>query len=220
MKPILAIAAVLCLLAIASAQAPPPLAIVEQSLPSFDAGIETHLLLHAAGGVPPYRWRVSEGELPDGLILAPEGLLVGRATKPGMFSLTITVEDSARPAHSISRDFRGLVSASLLLSWLRPPLIHGSQIDGAVQVSNGSKDDFDLTAIIVAVNALGRATALGYQRMTLKAGATNVHISFVETLPPGTYIVHADAIAEIPAKNTILRQHLQTSSPLLVTQGP
>jgi hypothetical protein len=220
MKPVLAIVAVLSLCAVASAQAPPPLAIVEQSLPTFDAGIEFRIPLHATGGVPPYHWSAASPDLPEGTALTADGVLTGRATKPGTFAITIIVEDSGRPAHSISRDFRGVVSASLLLDWLRPPVVHGNQIDGAAQVSNGSKDDFDLTAIIVAVNAIGRATALGYQHITLKSGATNVPIPFTETLPPGAYVIHADAVAEIPAKNTILRQRLQTPSPLPVVQGP
>jgi hypothetical protein len=211
---------VLCLSGFVAAQTAPPLAIVEDSLPALDAGVYIHIPLHATGGVPPYRWSVPASDLPEGMVLAPEGFLVGRPTKPGAFALTITVEDSGHPAHSINKTFRALVTAALLLDWLRPPLIHGNRIDGAVQVSNGSKDDFDLTVIIVSVNAVGRATALGYQHFNLKAGATSIQIPFEETLSPGTYAVHADAVAEIPAKNSILRQHLQTSAPLPVTVGP
>jgi hypothetical protein len=47
-----------------------------------------------------------------------------------------------------------------------------------------------------------------------------MQIPFGETLPPGTYVVHADAVAEIPSKNSILRQRLQTPAPLPVTFGP
>jgi len=210
----------LCLCGFAAAQTAPPLAIVEDSLPALDAGVHLHIPLHATGGVPPYHWSVPESDLPAGIVLASEGFLVGRPTKPGAFAFTITVEDSGHPAHSINKTFRALVTAALLLDWLRPPRIHGNRIDGAVQVSNGSKDDFDLTVIIVAVNANGRATALGYQHFDLKAGITGIQIPFGETLPPGTYVVHADAVAEIAARNSILRQRLQTPIPLPVTVGP
>ena len=210
----------LCLCAFVAAQTVPPLVIVEDSLPALDAGIEIHIPLHATGGVPPYHWSVPASDLPVGVVLTMEGFLTGRPTKPGAFAPTITVEDSGRPAHSVNKTFRALVTAPLLLDWLRPPLIHGNRIDGAVQVSNGSKDDFDLTIIIVSVNDVGRATALGYQHFNLKAGATSIQIPFGETLPPGVYVVHADAVAEIPAKNSILRQHLQTPTPLPVTLGP
>jgi hypothetical protein len=193
---------------------------VENDLPALDAGVEIHIPLHATGGVPPYHWNAPASDLPEGVALTSEGFLTGRPSKPGAFFLTITVEDSGHPAHSINKTFRGLVTAALLLDWLRLPLIHGNHIDGAVQVSNGSKDDFNLTVIIVAVNAVGRATALGHQHFNLKAGATSIQIPFGETLPPGAYIIHADAVAEIPAKNSILRQRLQTPVPLPVTFGP
>jgi hypothetical protein len=210
----------LCLSGFVAAQTAPPLAIVEENLPALDAGVYIHIPLHATGGVPPYHWSASASDLPEGMVLLSEGFLIVRPTKPGAYALTITLEDSGHPAHSINKTFRVLVTAPLLLDWLRPPLIHGNRIDGAVQVSNGSKDDFDLTVIIVSVNAVGRATALGYQHFNLKAGATSIQIPFGQTLSPGAYIIHADAIAEIPAKNSILRQHLQTPAPLPVTLGP
>jgi hypothetical protein len=217
--PLLAVTS-LCLCGLLAAQTAPPLAIGDDNLPALNAGIEIHIPLRATGGVPPYHWSAPASDLPEGIVLTSEGFLTGRPTKPGAFALTITVEDSSHPAHTINKAFHGQVTAALLLDWLRPPLIHGNQIDGAVQVSNGSKDDFDLTVIIVAVNAIGRATALGYQRFELKAEAASIQIPFGETLPPGAYVVHADAIAEIPARNSILRQRLQTSGPLPVTLGP
>jgi hypothetical protein len=210
----------LCLSGFLAAQTAPPLAIVENDLPALAAGVEIHIPLHATGGAPPYHWSAPASDLPEGMVLSAEGFLAGRPTKPGTIALTITVEDSGHPAHTISKTFRALVTAALLLDWLRPPLTHGNRIDGAVQVSNGSKDDFDLTVIIVAVNAVGRATALGYQHFDLKAGVTSIQIPFGETLPPGAYVVHADAVAEIPAKNSVLRQRLQTPVALPVTLGP
>ena len=93
------------------------------------------------------------------------------------------------------------------------------RIDGIVQLSNGSRDDFDLTVIIVAVAESGRATAIGYEHFPLKAGAASVQIPFGNTLPHGAYAIHADAIAEIPTRKAILRQRLQTPQ-LQVTQGP
>jgi hypothetical protein len=202
------------------AAAQSPLAIVEVSFPPLHAGLDIQIPLHATGGVQPYHWQVTSGDLPDGIALTPDGILTGRAAKPGDFVVTITVVDSGHPAHSINRDFRSTVAASLLLDWLRPPLIQDNLIAGAVQVSNGSKDNYDLTVFIVAVNEVGRATALGYQHFNLGPGTSNVPISFKETLPRGTYLVHADAIAEIAVKKTVLRQRIETHSALPVTQGP
>ena len=198
----------------------PPLAIVDENLPTLDAGVEFHLLLHATGGVPPYVWSVASGDLPEGVTLTPEGLLSGRASKTGTSAITLKVEDSGRPAHTITKDFRAVVVAAMLLEWLQPPKVHDNRIDGAVQVSNGSVDTFDLTVIIVAVADNGRATAIGYEHFPLKAGATSVKIPFGNTLPHGGYVIHADAIAEIPTRRAILRQRLQTPQPLQVIQGP
>lgn len=198
-----------------------PLAVVDEPLPAFEAGVDFHALLHATGGVAPYVWSVASGDLPEGVTLTPEGLLAGRPTKPGNFTVTLRVEDSGHPAHTISKDFRVAVVTSLLLEWLDSPKVRDNRIDGSVQVSNGSKDTFDLTVIIVAVAAQdSRATAIGYQHFALKPGATNVKIPFGNTLPHGSYMVHVDAIAEVPVKRTILRQRLQTPQALAIIPGP
>ena len=206
-----------CFGLLARAQAP-PLKIVEETLPTLDACVETHLPLHATGGVPPYRWRVASGTLPEGISLTPDGVLVGRVAEPGAISFTVSVEDSAK--NRITKDLQTKVVASLLFQWLRPPQVHGAQMDGAVQLSNGTKDDFDLTFIVVAIAENGRATALGYQHFSLKAGTSNFQIPFGQTLPHGAYVVHADAVAEIPAKNVIIRRLLETPSAITVVQGP
>ena len=213
------LAILICFCGALSAQAP-PLAVTDEVLPAMDVGVEFHMLLHATGGVPPYVWSVASGDLPEGVTLTPEGLLSGRPGKAGALTFTLKVEDSGHPAHTITKDFRALVAASMLLEWLQSPKVHDNRIDGAVQVSNGSADTFDLTVIIVAVAENGRATAIGYEHFPLKAGATNVQIPFGNTLPHGGYVIHADAIAEIPTRKAILRQRLQTPQPLQVIQGP
>jgi hypothetical protein len=107
-----------------------------------------------------------------------------------------------------------------LLEWHQPPIAHDNRIDGSLKVSNGSTESFDLTVIVVAVAENGRATAIGYQHFPLNPGAKDVEIPFGNTLPFGGYVIHADAIAEIPSRNTILRQRLQTPQPLQIVQGP
>jgi len=213
------IAILVCCGGLAAAQAP-PLAVVDEPWPAIDAGVEFHILLHARGGVPPYVWSVAAGDLPEGITLTAEGLLGGRPGKPGPFAVTLRVEDSGHPAHMIAKEFRGVVSAPLLLEWLEPPKVRDNRIDGSVQVSNGSNETFDLTVIIVAVAENGRATAIGYEHFPLKARTANVKISFGNTLPRGGYVIHADAVAEIPARKAILRQRLQTPQALQVTPGP
>src|SRR5260370_7851501 len=183
----------ICVCGVLAAQVP-PLFIADEALPAIDAVVEFHMLLHATGGVPPYVWSIASGDLPDGVTLTPEGLLSGRAAKPGTSTFTLKVEDSGHPAHTITKDFRAVVAASMLLEWLQPPKVHDNRIDGAVQVSNGSADTFDLTVIIVAVAENGRATAIGYEHFPLKAAATSLQIPFTNTLPHHTYLTHPATI--------------------------
>jgi hypothetical protein len=205
---------------VASAQSANQLSIVEEPLPVLEDGVDIKIALHARGGAPPYHWRITDAAPPNGIILTSDGILSGRPAQPGLFDFTVAVDDSAHPANSVSKRIQTRVAATLLLEWLYPPKVNGGSIDGAVKVSNGSKDDFDLTFVIVAVNENGRATALGYQHFTLKSGTMWVPINFGSSLPPGSYLVHADAVAEVPAKNSIMRRQLQTPAPLPITQGP
>ena len=50
--------------------------------------------LQATGGTPPYTWSVTSG-LPAGMALNPSGLLSGTPTAAGIFSLAVSVTDSA-----------------------------------------------------------------------------------------------------------------------------
>ena len=217
------LALLICFCGLAVAQGPspvPPLVITGEPLPDFDAGVDFHFVLHATGGLPPYVWSVESGDLPDGINLSPEGFLSGRPSAPGSFQFVIKVEDSGHPAHTRSREFQVDVAAPLLLEWLDSPKAQDGRIDGSVQVSNGSKETFDLTVVIVAVADNGRATAIGYQHFPLKSGVLNVKIPFGSAMPHGGYTIHADAIAEIPKRNAIIRQRLETPQPLQVIQGP
>src|SRR5208283_186682 len=114
----------------------------------------------------------------------------------------LKVDDSGHPPHSATKDFHATVDTALLLDWLDAPKVRDNRIDGSVPVSNGSHDTYDLTVVIVAVaSADQRATAIGYERFDLKPGANNIRISFGQTLPAGGYVVHADAIAEVPERS-------------------
>ena len=218
MARILGIVMLLACVLPARAVAQTPLAIVEDTLPVMEAGVPAHIVLHAHGGVLPYRWSVAEGQLPEGLSLTREGVIEGRAVKAGDLKVTVAVEDAANSR--IVKELRALIQGSLVFSWLRPPQVRGDRVEGAVQLSNGTKDDFDLTFIVVAVAENGRATVLGYQHFTLRAGTNDFAIPFGQSLAHGSYGVHADAVAEIAAKNQILKRMLETPAPLPVTQGP
>ncbi|HKP85144.1 MAG TPA: putative Ig domain-containing protein, partial [Blastocatellia bacterium] len=73
---------------------PPPLAIKTESLPQATQGLTYNAKLEAAGGVGPYGWSLESGTLPDGLTLATDGAITGRATQAGTATFTVRLKDA------------------------------------------------------------------------------------------------------------------------------
>lgn len=196
--------------------------IATESLPKAALRQSYFFELKARGGTPPLRWNVVSGALPHGITLeAASGRLAGAATAVGEFRFTVEVTDSAKPAQRATRELVLKVVAPLTVEWRSYPRVEGDKaIRGAVLVTNGSDDDFDLTFIAVAVNEIGKAFALGYQRFTLGADSASPQLEFGSTLPAGKYVVHVDAVGEVAAKNAIFRARLQTAEALAVTGLP
>ena len=176
--------------------------------------------MQARGGTLPYHWRVEKGDLPPGLKLDDDGTLQGSPERVGEYRFTISVTDNSRPPLAMQREYTLKVVAALSMQWKTPAHVTGSRIDGSVEVSNTTPDDFDFTFVVLAVNENGRATAIGYQRFPLKKGTTDFEIPFGETVARGYYVVHADGVAEVAEKNQIHRARLQTPVPLQVVAGP
>lgn len=197
-----------------------PLTISTETLPEAVPQQYYWARLRANGGTPPLQWSVLRGEVPPGLELRDDGTISGVPNTAGEFRFTAGVNDSAQPPNQIHHQFTITVLTPLLLEWGPPPRLQDDQIQGGVKVKNGTKDTFDLTVIVVAVNEIGKAFALGYQRLEFKSGSADLEFPFGSTLPQGTYIVHADAVAELPSKYVIYRRHLQSPGPLQVTVGP
>jgi Putative Ig domain len=194
----------------------PPLAIATESLtrPLVQRPYEAQL--QATGGIPPRHWKISRGNLPDGLALdESSGVISGVVKEVSESDLTVSVVDSV--GNTISRDFKLKVVAPLPIEWSKFPRVEGDQISGSVKVANGTRDLFDLTVIILAVNEYGKAFALGYRHLELRPETGDVEIPFGSSLPQGVYVVHADAIAEIAEKHTIYRARQQTPTPLQIT---
>lgn len=207
---------VLILAAMANVWAQAPLTITTTSLPSVTAGSSVRLRIGVTGGAEPLIWRLSGGKLPPGLKLnATRGGFSGVPTSPGTYRFQISVTDSSSPVLQVQRDFTLVVTAALSIDWKQPPAVHGQQIEGSVIVTNYSEQEFTLTVIVMAVNEIGRATALGYQEFTLRSGAEQV-IPFGSSPGPAKYIVHADAVAEVAKTNTIYRARKQTTEPLAI----
>jgi len=72
-----------------------PVKVASASLPRFTVGEPAQAQLLAAFGEAPYRWRVSQGGLPEGLTLEENGALSGTVTaNPGEYAVEIEVRDA------------------------------------------------------------------------------------------------------------------------------
>lgn len=196
------------------------LAIDTTSLPGTYPRAAYSVKLQQHGGVPPFHWKVEKGELPPGLSLEDDGTLRGSPEKLGEYRFTISVTDGGKPLQAVQREYVLKVIAALSMTWKTVAHVAGNRIEGSVQVSNTTGDDFDFTFIALAVNENGRATAIGYQRFPLKKGTSDFEIPFGDTLPHGAYVTHVDGVAEVAEKNQIHRARLQTPGPLQVAVGP
>jgi len=177
------------------------------------------LPLQATGGSLPYTWQLQSGDLPPELTLqAHSGKVLGVPTTPGEYRFTIAVVDSSVPKMQLQRDIVIQVIAGLSIDWKQPPAVHGTVLSGSAVVNNQTPNDFDLTVVIVAVNQIGRATALGYQHFKLAAHATSPVIPFGSSPGPATYYVRVDAVGHRPGHQHIYRASKQTSDPIKVTQ--
>jgi hypothetical protein len=197
-----------------------PLVVRTTSLPKgyLRQQYETHL--EARGGIQPLHWEITEGTPPAGIGLGQEGILSGIPTETGEFKFTVKVRDGGRPAVERNQQLVLTVVRPLMAQWGRYPKVTGRRLEGSIILSNQTEQDFDLTAIMMAVNEEGRATAIGYQRLNLKKGTTSLEIPFGENLPQGGYELNVDAVAEVAATNSIYRARLVPKERFQLLEGP
>jgi hypothetical protein len=88
----------------AAAASPSPAKLIIRTVPfhmgevALDYGTVT---LVAAGGVKPYKWSISSGALPGGVVLSSKGIATGKPTAPGTFSFVVRVDDAAGAAAGV-----------------------------------------------------------------------------------------------------------------------
>lgn len=105
----------------------PVLAIAPATLPAATVGAAYSATLTTTGGAAPYRYRVSAGAFPDGILLGPSGALSGTPTTTGAFSFTVTVEDSGTgTTGTATADYRITVAPALAGTGAEPPLAAGA----------------------------------------------------------------------------------------------
>ena len=96
-----------------------PLLITTSSLPPGTVNNPYSATLTAAGGLPPYTWRITNGSLPAGLSLdGNSGLISGAPTTPGTSNFTVQVSDSASPPGTATAQLSITVTShSVRLTW-------------------------------------------------------------------------------------------------------
>jgi hypothetical protein len=195
-------------------QQTPALALDLPALPSGVAGQAYHVKLSARGGVPPLFWEVVEGNLPPGLQLdSDSGFIFGVPSTTGDFRLVVSVTDSSA---AVARDEIAVhINPALAIQW-EPPQVQDTTISGRLTVMNNTSDSLQATVIVVAVNEIGKAFVLGYEQLSLAPRSQGGPVLFASTLPFGSYVVHADTIADIPSTQFIYRAHLQ-SQPMTIS---
>lgn len=197
-----------------SACAQGSLRIVANTLPAGLAGSNYQVRIPVTGGAQPYSWQLVDGKLPPGLKLsATRGTIAGVPTSAGQFRFSLVATDAGIPAQRVARTFNITITAALTIEWKTGPAVHGQMLEGSVVVTNLAQQDVVLTVIVMGVNQIGRATALGYQEFSLQAGGEQV-IPFGSSPGPGLYVVHADAVAEVARTNIIYRARKQTPGKL------
>ena len=192
----------------------------DSELPETYPQARYEVRLAARGGTTPLRWHLEKGTLPPGIKLEGDGFLHGSPESSGEFQFTISVKDNSRPEQGVEKHFILRIQSALTLEWKNPARVNGNRIEGSVEVSNKTPDDVDLTFIVLAVAANGRATAIGYQHFVVPKTTLAKELPFGETLPNGAYVVHVDVVGEVAPKHLIYRKRLQTSAPLQVQVGP
>ncbi|HEY4661769.1 MAG TPA: putative Ig domain-containing protein [Terriglobales bacterium] len=181
---------------------------------------ETYMArLQASGGTEPYHWRVVRSSLPRTLWLSDDGILTGSLSQPGEFTFTVLARDNSNPPKQTEQKVVLRTETPLTADWSRKAQVSGQRIDGSIKVSNHSGRDFDLTFIVLAVNDIGRATAIGYQHFPLKKNTMDMEIPFGEALSSGNYAVNVDVVGEEPISEHIFRARLVTGRES-VTQSP
>jgi Putative Ig domain len=194
-------------------------AVATTSLPSAKLRQPFQFQLQTQSGIPNFKWVVTRGSLPPGLVLSDNGMISGTPTEKGEFPCVVSVTDSSTPPLTKSQAFVFHVVAPLIAEWNPAPKVNGRRIEGGIKVSNQTGHDFDLTVIVMAINENGRATAIGYQHVDMK-DATDLQIPVGENLPRGAYSVDGTVVAEIVETNTIHRVHLVSAGKLQVAVGP
>jgi hypothetical protein len=120
-----------------SIQTPQPLAILPASLPSGTTATPYSTLLTASGGIPPYTWQITNGQLPSGLTFSPANAAIsGTPVLVTSSTFTVQVTDSEFVPVSTSATYTITIAAGTnsnsLISGSYSFLFNGFDSQGSV----------------------------------------------------------------------------------------
>ncbi|WP_435014106.1 putative Ig domain-containing protein [Xanthomonas arboricola] len=120
----------------------PNLALPASTLPAGTAGqAYSAAITPATGGTAPYRYALTAGALPNGVIVdAATGALSGTPTLSGTFNFTLTATDSTpSPAVQASQNYSVTIAAATLVlaQPTLPPAVRGSAYNQVITASGG-----------------------------------------------------------------------------------
>ncbi len=138
---------------------PGALLMMPANIPQAEMGVPYTVNLRAFGGVQPYSWSISMGDLPPGLSLDPQtGVISGTPTASGVFGATVRVDDNSPNRKNTARNyFMGVADKGAL------QIITGILPDG--------RQDGDYRATLLAVGGAQPYT-WGISANNLPAGLT------------------------------------------------
>ena len=127
-------------------QKPQPLSISPSSLPAGSTAAPYSASLSASGGIPPYTWKLTTGQLPQGLSFnTGSGAITGTPILVGSSSFTVQVTDSEVTPASLSTAYSINVAAgtnsNALISGTYSFLFNGFDADGSVAIGGSLTAD-------------------------------------------------------------------------------
>jgi len=168
--------------------------------------------LTASNGTAPYTWSITAGALPTGLTLSSSGVLSGAPTAFGTFNFTVTVMDSASPAHTASASLSVLINPAITSVALNPTTVNGGvSSTGTITLSGTAAAAATVTLSSNSASATVPATA------TVAAGSTTGTFTATTTAVSATTAATITATYGV-AKTAVLTVNAPTVSSLVLTQ--
>jgi hypothetical protein len=182
-----------------------PLQAVTPPLPSGDVAVGYNASLVATGGVPPYTWSITSGQLPSGLTLDPTtGVISGTPILTTTANFSVRVEDSnstTSTPQSLSIAINpGTAVTNSLMSGAYSFLFHGFDSGGNVEMAGN-------------FNATGTGTISGGQLDSNRSGGTLG--VFTGSTFSGTYSVGSDGRGTMQWITTNSKGAMSTTNYLL-----